>query len=109
MKRVFLITCAILATMLTLQAQNYLGVQLGYARPITRLNAPIMNTDKSLNASAYNGFKVGVVYDATIVKGFGVTMGVNYTFGANKTDKVSATSIGLYPQKFSRGQYHQIE
>ena len=108
MKRAFL-TCAVLATVLTFQAQEYLGVQLGYVRPITRLNAPIMNTDKSFNASAYNGFKVGIVYDATIVKGFGVTMGLNYTFGANKTDKVSATSIGLYPQKFSRGQYHQIE
>jgi hypothetical protein len=68
-----------------------------------------MNTDKALNASAYNGFKVGLVYDATIVKGFGVSMGLNYTFAANKTDKVSATSVGLYPQLFSRGQYHQIE
>lgn len=108
MKRAFL-TCAILAIALTLQAQDYLGVQLGYARPITRLNAPIMNTDKAFNASAYNGLKVGLVYDATIVKGFGVTMGLNYTFAANKTDKVSATSVGLYPQLFSRGQYHQIE
>ena len=102
MKRAFL-TCAILAIALTLQAQDYLGVQLGYARPITRLNAPIMNTDKAFNASAYNGLKVGLVYDATIVKGFGVTMGLNYTFAANKTDKVSATSVGLYPQLFSRG------
>jgi hypothetical protein len=108
MKRVFL-TFAILTTLLTVQAQDYLGIQLGYARPITRLNAPVMNTDKALNASAYNGFKVGVVYDATIVKGFGVSMGLNYTFAANKTDKVSATSVGLYPQLFSRGQYHQIE
>jgi hypothetical protein len=108
MKRVFL-TFAILTTLLTVQAQDYLGIQLGYARPITRLNAPVMNTDKALNASAYNGFKVGLVYDATIVKGFGVSMGLNYTFAANKTDKVSATSVGLYPQLFSRGQYHQIE
>lgn len=108
MKRVFL-TFAILTTLLTVQAQDYLGIQLGYARPITRLNAPIMNTDKAFNASAYNGLKVGLVYDATIVKGFGVTMGLNYTFAANKTDKVSATSVGLYPQLFSRGQYHQIE
>ena len=108
MKRVFL-TFAILTTLLTVQAQDYLGIQLGYARPITRLNAPVMNTDKALNASAYNGFKVGLVYDATIVKGFGVSMGLNYTFAANKTDKLSATSVGLYPQLFSRGQYHQIE
>ena len=96
---------------LLMHAENeqYVGLQVGFTHPITRLNAPTEGQEKTLNATAYNGLKVGFVYDATIVKGFGVTMGLNYTFAANKTDKVSATSVGLYPQLFSRGQYHQIE
>jgi hypothetical protein len=51
------------------------------------------------------------VYDATLWKGLGVSMGLNYTFGASVTDwtqKVS-TQQGLYPQVRSRGQYHQLE
>jgi hypothetical protein len=55
--------------------------------------------------------KIGFVYDATLWKGLGVSMGLNYTFGANVTDwtqKVS-TQQGLYPQVRSRGQYHQLE
>ena len=102
-------TFVILMTMMTLHAQDYIGVQLSYARSITRLNTP--DNGKTLNPTGYNGWKVGFVYDATIVKGFGVSMGLNYTFGANATDwmKKVATQPGGYPQIRSRGQYHQLE
>jgi hypothetical protein len=94
---------------MTVMAEDYLGVQVGYARSITRLNTP--DHGKTLNPTGYNGWKVGFVYDATIVKGFGVSMGLNYTFGANATDwmKKVATQPGGYPQIRSRGQYHQLE
>ena len=102
-------TSVIVMTMMTLHAQDYIGVQLGYARSITRLNTP--ENGKTLSATGYNGLKVGIVYDATIVKGFGATVGLNYTFGANATDwmKRIHTQPTEYPQIRSRGQYHQLE
>ena len=98
---------------LLMHAENeqYVGLQVGFTHPITRLNAPTEGQEKTLNATAYNGLKVGFVYDATIVKGFGYTIGLNYTFAANATDwmKEIATQPGAYPQVRSRGQYHQVE
>ena len=110
MKRI-LSVCVMAIMVLTLQAQEYLGIQLGYARPITQLNDPEIDAGKTLTPSAYNGFKVGVVYDATIIKGFGVTMGLNYTFGANSTPWVKKVSSQPtdYPQVSSNGLYHQLE
>lgn len=108
MKRI-LIICVIAMTMTSLHAQEYLGVQIGYANPITRLN--VANNKNTLFPTSYHGMKIGFVYDATLWKGLGVSMGLNYTFGAKVTDwtqKVS-TQQGLYPQVRSRGQYHQLE
>ena len=105
MKRLTLILF-LCASSMVLSAQDYLGVQFGYARPITRLNTATSKT--TLNATAYNGLKVGLVYDATIIKGFGVTMGLNYTFGSYKS---TWNPIGQlpYPQARTASQYHQLE
>ena len=110
MKRISILA-VVLMTVLTLQAQEYIGLQLGYARPITHLNDPGIDAGKTLAPSAYNGFKVGVVYDATIIKGVGVTMGLNYTFGATSTPWVKkvTTQPTDYPQVRSNGLYHQLE
>ena len=108
MKRL-LVICVIAMTMTSLHAQEYLGVQIGYANPITRLN--VGDNKNTLFPTSYHGMKIGFVYDATLWKGLGVSMGLNYTFGTNVTDwtqKVS-TQQGLYPQVRSRGQYHQLE
>ena len=105
MKRLTLILFICAATTMA-SAQDYFGVQLGFAQPIARLNTPTTKT--SLLATSYNGFKVGLVYDATIIKGFGVSMGLNYTFG----NHISAwKQIGTlpYPQERTTGQYHQLE
>ena len=109
------ILCIIFAccNILLIHAENkqYVGLQVGFTHPITRLNVPTVGQEKTLNATAYNGLKVGFVYDATIVKGFGYTIGLNYTFGANATDwmKEIATQPSFYPQVRSRGLYHQVE
>ena len=109
MRRIAILICTIALSMTSIYAENYLGVQVGYAHSVARLNAA--STPKTLHPIAYNGMKVGVVYDATIVKGFGVTMGLNYTFGANSTDwtKKVTGQPGEFPQVCSRGQYHQLE
>lgn len=105
MKRLTLILFICAATAMA-SAQDYFGVQLGFAQPIARLNTPTTKT--SLLATSYNGFKVGLVYDATIIKGFGVSMGLNYTFG-NHTSAWKQIGTLPYPQERSTGQYHQLE
>ena len=109
MKRIFVSMCVITMAVMTVMAEDYLGVQVGYARSITRLNT--VASGKTLDPTGYDGLKVGFVYDATIIKGFGVSIGLNYTFGANATDwmKKVSTQPGGYPQIRSRGQYHQME
>ena len=105
MKRLALILF-ICATTTMVSAQDYLGVQLGFAQPVARLNTPTTKT--SLLSTSYNGFKVGLVYDATIVKGFGVNMALNYTFG-NHTSAWKQIGELPYPQERTTGQYHQLE
>lgn len=105
MKRLTLILFICAATTMA-SAQDYFGVQLGFAQPIARLNTPTTKT--SLFPTSYNGFKVGLVYDATIIKGFGVSMGLNYTFG-NHTSAWKQIGKLPYPQERSTGQYHQLE
>lgn len=105
MKRLALILF-ICATTTMVSAQDYFGVQLGFAQPIARLNTPTTKT--SLFPTSYNGFKVGLVYDATIIKGFGVSMALNYTFG-NHTSAWKQIGKLPYPQERSTGQYHQLE
>ena len=105
MKRLTLILFICAATTMA-SAQDYFGVQLGFAQPIARLNTPTTKT--SLLSTSYNGFKVGLVYDATIIKGFGVSMALNYTFG-NHTSAWKQVGKLPYPQERSTGQYHQLE
>ena len=109
MKKIIL--CAILACA-TIQFANaqkqYIGVQVGFTQPTTRLNMPVSGKEKTLTPTALNGFKVGVVYDATLVAGFGYTIGLNYTFGAKKTDWKSVGS-NTYPRSYKSTMYHQLE
>ncbi len=105
MKRLTLILFICAATTMA-SAQDYFGVQLGFAQPIARLNTPLAKT--TLIPTSYNGFKVGLVYDATIIKGFGVSMGLNYTFG-NHTSAWKQVGTLPYPQERTTGQYHQLE
>lgn len=107
MKRILLF-CMIVAGAATAYGQSYLGFQIGYSQSITRLNAPIIGKESTLDPSVYNGMKLGVVYDATFIKGLGVSMGLNYTMGANVTDWMQNTPY-TYPKIRSRGLYHNLE
>lgn len=96
----------ILASTTMLYAQGSLGVQIGYAQPTTQLNTPDLG--KTLTPTIYNGLKLGLVYETTIIKGFGVNMGLNYTFGANTSDWSSVGKLP-YPKTRSKSFYHQLE
>ena len=101
--------CIIVASAAMAYSHSYVGVNVGYAQPITRLNLPVMGKESVLNPTTYNGMKVGVVYDVTLIKGLCVSMGLNYTMGCNATEWKSKSSSIKYPQERSHGWYHQLE
>lgn len=106
------ILCAILVCcnilLIHAESSQFIGVHAGFTQPITRLNAPNVGMEKKLNPTTYNGFKFGAVYDATLVKGFGYTIAINYTFGENRTDWKQVGSYP-YPRQHTRDYYHQLE
>ena len=73
MKKIFLYALFLCCSIACVQAQGKqsLGLQVGFTQPITRLNSPVPGKETTLNPTTYNGLKVGVIYDATIVAGFG--------------------------------------
>lgn len=74
--------------MVSAQESNHsLGLQVGFAEPVFRLNAPeSINENKSkLDKTVLNGLKAGFIYDATLIHGFGYAMGANYTFGIQQS------------------------
>ena len=105
MKRI-LIVILLVASTIKVSANDLFGFQIGYAQPTTCLNTP--NNKNNLIRTQYNGLKVGLVYDGTIIKGFGFSMGLNYTFGANTSDWSSVGKLP-YPKTRSKSFYHQLE
>jgi len=115
MKKVFL-TVLVALVSVTLFAEDLpkqgFGIQLGWAQPILRLNDPLKNPKDSLaNTTRLLGLKVGLTYDASYWKGFGSSIGINYTFGAAATpwEKKSARQPGEYPQVRSHILYNEVE
>ena len=70
----FMLLCVV--AFASAQTQS-LGVQLGFTEPIIRDNS-ISYSKKLSNTTTTNGVKVGLVYDATLVKGFGLNLSINY-------------------------------
>lgn len=114
MKKVFLMMMAmclaVSAWAVDVPKQGF-GIQIGWAQPILRLNSP--NTgypkDSLVNTAKLNGFKVGFIYDASYVAGFGSSMGINYTFGAHNNGWKASGIIGDYPRSRQMITYHEIE
>lgn len=82
MRRTFSIfTMLCMAFMLSAQSQQSqsLGVQLGFAESVLRDNT-VSHTKKLDNVTISDGLKVGLIYDATLIKGFGMSMAINYAF-----------------------------
>ncbi|MCM1034169.1 MAG: PorT family protein [Paludibacter sp.] len=104
-----LFTCLLLGLTLTLAAQQQLlGVEVGFTQPILREN-PATENKKLPNVTTLNGIKLGLVYDATLVKGFGFRLGVNYTYGGNHTKWANETSEFTAQKIKYTNQMHSIE
>jgi len=100
---------ALSASAVDLPKQGF-GIQIGWAQPIIRLNSPsnAYPKDSLVNTVKLNGFKVGLVYDASYVAGFGSSMGINYTFGA-QTGRWQSTGAYGYPRSRQMVTYHEVE
>ena len=114
MKKVILLICVAVMAVSAWSAdqpKQGLGLQIGWAQPILRLNSPNLSLakDSLVQVTHLNGFKVGLVYDASIIKGFGASVGINYTFGAGTTGWKAATSISNYPRSRTQTIYNQLE
>ena len=88
------------------------GFHIGYAQPALRLNSlsnPVSAKDSLSTNIQLLGFKAGVVYDGSIIKGFGTSIGINYTFGKYNSGWRAAGIIGDYPRSRQIVYYHEVE
>ena len=114
MKKILVIVCMCVAVATAAVAQSLpqgLGIQIGFAEPIMRLNSsdPNMPKDSLVNKTIMNGMKVGLVYDAAIVKGFGATVGINYTFAAGSTNWTTPNVMQQLTKQRTKTTYNQVE
>ena len=114
MKKILATLCMCVAVATAAVAQSLpqgLGIQIGFAEPIMRLNSsdPNMAKDSLVNKTIMNGLKVGVVYDGTIIKGFGATVGINYTFAAGSTNWTTPNVIQQLTKTRTKTTYNQLE
>ena len=115
MKKVFL---TLLVALVTVSAgavdlpHQGLGIQIGWAQPILRLNDPSNPStakDSLGNVLKLNGIKIGLTYDASYIAGFGSSMGINYTMAGGHTAWKRTSIIGDYPRQQTHTMYHEFE
>ena len=97
MKRRLLLLSMLLTTLFISAQQQWFGVQVGFNEQILRENTAT-NTKKLSDKTVGNGVKVGLAYDATLVKGFGLNLSLNYSF-ATAHSKWIAENITYTAQK----------
>ena len=111
MKKVFLTMMAVCLAMgawaVDLPKQG-LGIQLGWAQPTLRVNDDATKDSLSHNIHL-NGFKAGLVYDASYIAGFGSTIGINYTFGVSNGGWGKRYPNNDYPEDRTMITYHEVE
>ena len=114
MKKILVTLCMCVAVATAAFAQSLpqgLGIQIGFAEPIMRLNSsdPNMPKDSLVNKTIMNGMKVGLVYDGTIIKGFGATVGINYTFAAGYSNWTTPNVMQQLTKVRTKTTYNQVE
>ena len=112
MKKLLLTLLAVVAATTAILAEQpterqHLGFEIGYNRPLLRESTAA--STKLANTISMNGMKVGVVYDASIFKGFGTYLGVYYNVANTYTKWQDGAGLTKYPQ--TREQYltHSID
>ncbi len=106
MKKVIIILLSCFS--ITAAAQQWLGVQVAFDQPRLLLND---GTSKKLtNRTIFNGFKIGLVYDATLIKGFGFSLALNYGFSEHHTNWEDDPSVmGIAQEIKYQSLLHTLE
>ena len=109
MKKLFL-SAILLIFVNALYAQEgttNIGFNVGFAEP-TEYYRPNNSTDK-LSKNVTNGVKIGAIYETNLIKGFGVSMSLNYAFSAN-VGAYQPINAGMeFPQTKTDQYYHFLE
>lgn len=71
----------LVTTLFAQEGTTSLGFNIAFAEPVEYYR-PNSTTEK-LSKNVTNGFKVGFIYETNLIKGFGVSMSLNYAFAAN--------------------------
>lgn len=74
---------------------QHLGIEIGYNRPVLRES---VSWDGGKLTTPFNGARVGLMYEATLIKGFGVRLGVEYDISSRTGKWQNASSFTTYPQ-----------
>lgn len=99
----FLITAPVFAQ----EGTTSFGFTAGFVQPNEYYRAGA-GADK-LTKRLTNGFKVGFITESTFIKGFGVSMGLNYGFAADIQSYQRDNQTSLYPQSKEDHFYHFLE
>lgn len=109
--------CFLLAVVMLLWIPGQMNAQSDGLSVIVGYNNPIFRDFSGPNGGRpailpgveskilYKGVKIGVMYDAPIVAGFGVSMGLNYSYGSNITSWITKG----YAQFRSVSNIHSLE
>lgn len=112
MKRIFFIFLFAVAVfrIYAQESSQGFGLHVGFTQPILRLNQPDATLDKNkLSNLTLNGFKIGLNYEATYIKGFGSMLGLNYTYGGCSTAWTSKSEFSAWPKTHNRTSLHALE
>ena len=103
---VVLLTLVTVALMAQEGSQN-LGFNLGFSDAVLRERASSGSDKLDRNTQLY-GIKAGLVYETTFIKGFGMQLGLNYTFGTQLGKWAQQNDFTILKAK-DNYYYHQIE
>lgn len=88
------------------EGTTYLGFNLGFTEPTEYYRANGLSDN--LSKFVMNGVKVGFIYETNIIKGFGVSMSLNYAFAAHAGKYEAATGMTAYTTREDR-TFHYLE
>lgn len=86
---------------------SHIGFNIAYANPTLR--ETLYKDQEKATVTSLNGIKAGVVYETSIVKGFGLQLGLNYTFGTKLGKLTGKNEAGTTFKSKEDIMYHQIE
>ena len=86
---------------------HHIGLNAGFSANPLRERSSVLDSTLSAVTRPY-GLKVGFVYETTFIKGFGMQLGLNYTFGSSQ-GKWTDTPNSTIKKTKTDIYYHQIE